>query len=111
MKSKVVLAYYSANPGLAVLVADGCEEIPAAASDMLCTENRTRALRHDGAEEAPALHEEELPHVLTVKLEHVEGGELKRPTPAHEIDEDRSSVLVEFRDLAVEHRVVSVQHE
>jgi hypothetical protein len=49
--------------------------------------------------------------VLAVEREHVEGHELKRPTPAHEIDEDRSSALVELHDLAVEHRVVSVQVE
>jgi hypothetical protein len=49
---------------------------------MLCAENRTRAPRHDGAEEAPALHERELTHVLAVEREHVEGDELKRPTSA-----------------------------
>jgi hypothetical protein len=63
---------------------------------MLCAENRTRALRHDGAEEALALHELEPADVLAVQGEHVEGDELKRSTPAHEIDKDGSAVLVEL---------------
>jgi hypothetical protein len=35
----------------------------------------------------------------------------KRPTPTHEVDEDRPSTLVELHDLTVEHRVVGVQDE
>ena len=63
------------------------------------------------AEQAPAIRKLELADVLAVQREHVEGDELKRPTPAHEVDEDRPSALVELHDLAVEHRIVGVQVE
>src|SRR5437899_7996147 len=63
---------------LKVLRADGGEELPTAAGEMLRAKNDARELRHDRAEDLLSLDQRKLAEVLAVDGEHVEGDERER---------------------------------